>query len=240
MGHQLPEFFSGTFGHQSSFILRTGAVISLLRCTEGPPGTSNCQSPGAGVMDPTEVARHIVPQVQLESSLGSRFHLAVSLPPLFQGVSDGRSASLPLALSSDWGFPRGQGAPRHARDSPLGVGAPRPPPPPRSCRSAPLRAGIWAQRGVGWRELAAANSGVVWLGGREETRVRRQEPGSGPPAQAAQEVRLLRQAAGSPAGEPEGGRDEPQGPEPRTREPSGGKDHGDPLAQVPFFTDEGF
>ena len=46
-----------------------------------------------------------------------------------------------------------------------------PPPSPRSCRSAPLRAGIWAQRGIGWRELAAANSGVAWLGGRERTRV---------------------------------------------------------------------
>lgn len=122
-------------------------------------------------MDPTEVARHTVPQVQLERSLGSPFHLAVSFSPLFQGVSDGWSASLPLALSSDRRFSRGQGAPRRARDSPLGVGAPRPPPPPRSCRSAPLRAGIWAQRGIGWRELAAANSGVARLGGKERTRV---------------------------------------------------------------------
>ena len=77
-GHQPQEFFSVVFEHQSSFILRTGAVISLLGCAEGPSGTSNCQRPGAGVMDPTEAARHTVPQVQLECSLGSPFHLAVS------------------------------------------------------------------------------------------------------------------------------------------------------------------
>lgn len=191
-------------------------------------------------MDSTEVTRHTVPQVQLERSLGSHFHLAVSLRPLFQGVSDGRSASLPLALSSDRRFPRGQGAPRRARDSPLGAGAPRPPPPPRSCRSAPLRAGIWAQRGIGWRELAAANSGVVWLGGREETRVPvtgtgLQATNSGSPGSAT-----FAASSWGPAGELEGGRDERQGPDPRTREPSGGKDHGDPLARVPFFTDGGF